>query len=187
MSDNELPALPKPSTPPHPIRSKPRRKRTNPGYASSNSSDAPFFSSDDLADASADRYVSPRRKKHFKRSWWESEDANQATSNEAMKAATKRPKDSGIFMASDSSSAEDGFSADMLNLPHAKRDNSDFADFLNMRALSSRSEDALVEKIVQDCIEAGIEVVDLSYESSRTRTSYTLTDWQSACTVLDIS
>ena len=111
----------KPSSPKSP-KLPPRRKRprvsdgtTDQGYASAssshngdvscNSSDAPFFSSDDLAEADAANYDSPARKKQYRRAWYEPERAESAVTHRMMRNSTRLPKDSGIYMGSDSSNS----------------------------------------------------------------------------------
>ncbi|KAL9057599.1 MAG: hypothetical protein Q9162_002214 [Coniocarpon cinnabarinum] len=88
------------------------------GELSSNSSDAPFFSSDDLTDADARNYASPARKKQYRRAWYEPERAESAVSHRLMRSETRMPKDSGIYMNSDSSnsSSSDGFDLEVAAL-----------------------------------------------------------------------
>ncbi len=164
MSDGiDLPTLPPDFTPPS-YSTAHVRKRSRPGYASSNSSDAPFFSSDDLEEASIDNYVSPRRKRQYKRAWYESEgeETPQAPNYKERPDEAKsiaKAKDSGVFMASDSSN-DDGFSVAPISVSSIKRPEKKFGPFLHMtRGLEG---EALVQKVVDDCLEGGKEVVDLS-------------------------
>jgi len=115
-SDDELPQPPgsRSPSPPLPLNTAAFRKRSY-GEASEASSDMPFFSSDDLADASIGNYTSPRHKKQYRRTWWESESSSAATRKENIRRAAKRAKDSGVFMpSSDSSGPEEGFGYNQL-------------------------------------------------------------------------
>ncbi|KAB8336727.1 hypothetical protein FH972_021036 [Carpinus fangiana] len=167
-SDDDLPL---PRRAPSPARSRPPLKKRAYGasYASvqSNSSDGPFFSSDDLEDASAENYASPRRKKQFKRTWWQPESSASSRDFEQAKREAKRPKDSGIFM-SDNSSNDDGFSVAPLSSPprSASRHDPRFSIFSGCKRAKTRDSDdrvyELVAGAIDACLESGNEVVDLS-------------------------
>ncbi|KAI9651955.1 MAG: hypothetical protein M1831_007458 [Alyxoria varia] len=171
MSDTEEPPLPPirdGSSPPpfHPSK----RSR---GYASSNSSDVPFFSSDDLADASVAKSTTPRRRKQYRRAWYEEERPSQAHSYRLMKTLTKKPKDSGVFLSSDSSnsSPEDGFS--VANFNFKKPENKKMSAFAPTRTepasapkpkpvLMTSQDDEIVDEVVRRCLDNCNEAVDLN-------------------------
>ena len=77
-----------------------------------------------------------------------------------MVKALAKAKDSGVFMASDSSSNDDGFNVTPISVASLRRPEKKFGPFLHMtRGLEG---EALVQKVVYDCLEACKEVVDLS-------------------------
>lgn len=164
--------LPKPRRVQSPTRARLSLKKRAYGasYASaqSNSSDGPFFSSDDLEDASAENYASPRRKKQFKRTWWQPESSASSRDYDQARRETKLPKDSGVFM-SDNSSNDDGFSVAPLSSPPrgTSRHDPRFSVFKASMPASARDDsDArafdLVASTIDDCLESGSETVDLS-------------------------
>lgn len=167
-SDDELP-LPKPSSG-HTNYAAPLLKRPR-GSASTNSSDPAYFSSDDLADASAENYVSPRRKKQHLRNWWE-EDTATPMRHDALKRASKRAKDSGVFMSSDSnsSSADDGFSIEPIKAK-LKRNVEARARAAHIPSSPPGPKpiphgDRLVSRVISHCMEHEMEDIDLSYDRS---------------------
>ena len=157
------------------------KKRSRDSMLSSDSSDAPFFSSDDLADASANNYASPRKKKQYQRAWYEDEDPSKAYSHKAMRTASKLPKDSGVYMSSDSntssSSVEEGFALQSLGDPLSKHQLGKMETFTSRSALSSQQmpppptaeslkktrDDGVVKQIVQMCLDETEESIDLRY------------------------
>lgn len=110
-----------------------RTKRSHDDYASSNSSDIPFFSSDDLTDASASKSASPRRKRQYRRAWFESEHPSKAHTHKSMRSMTKLPKDSGVYMNSDSSNASsssfEGFNIQNQRIASLKKTERNMAAF----------------------------------------------------------
>ncbi len=159
----ELPPLPRESSPASatPFSSAALRKRSR-GYASSNSSDAPFFSSDDLAEASVENYESPRRKRQQRRAWWEPEASQLAAATYHAKRNANKPKDSGVFMSSDSSSNDDGFSVEPLSITNLKRHEKKSGPFNHFIQRPSIEREALAQRVIHDCLERGKQVVDLS-------------------------
>lgn len=117
-----------------------------------------MFSSDDLADASLDNYVSPRRKKQYRRPWWD----ESVTRADLLKSQARRDLDSGVFMASDSSNPDDGFAVEPLPLPGVQRLENKFAATVLQQAPAPLQNDALAQRIIADCLENCLETVDLS-------------------------
>ena len=169
-----------------------RRRDDDQGYqsassgadVSSGSSDAPFFSSDDLGEADAVKYVSPQRKKQYRRAWYEPEEEDSAISYRSMRVATKRPVDSGVYMNSDSSnsSSSEGFELETANLkskaaqtqskkmqaffgteekPRITSQSSSFSQY-SKSADEKSADEKTVESIITKCIEDGKEEIDLS-------------------------
>lgn len=143
--------------PRHPPRaSNYRRKRSH-----SASSDLPYFSSDDLADASVDNYTSPRRKKQYSRTWWQT-DESAATPR---KRASKRPKDSGVFMGSSdgsSSSTDEGFNVEPIKAKLKQNANTSFEAVMRPPPSPKPTPDRLARQRVQRCLENDEETIDLS-------------------------
>ena len=139
------------------------------GYASSNSSDIPFFSSDELEDASVNDYSYPRHKRQYKRAWWEGEFVGQAHTHHEMRLATKQPMDSGIYMSSDGSSSsssgnnDDSFAVSRLRGTQLREPSRIFQTFMKEIPKPALSGDPLVEHVVQRCLELDQAVVDLKY------------------------
>lgn len=158
-SESELPPL---------RRSTPKRRTTGKRSRDSdsdNSSDGIFFSSDDLADSSAKNYVSPARRAQYRRAWYEPEEPSRVHTHEAMRTATRRPKDSGIYMNSDdsSSSVDDGFAVDNLKLAATQRASKKMAAFMASPSPSQpKEEEHLVRTAVAHCLEHGKETLDLT-------------------------
>lgn len=144
-----------------------------------------FFSSDNLSDAGLEHYASPRRKKHVKRTCYQSDREGEQFDYSAYRhEEKKRTKDSGVFMASDYSSSEDGFLLDPPSSPphsnqidsghrpgHASRFHATSAAFTNnflsrppIRAV--RDDERIVRQAVDACLEQGTETIDLSYALS---------------------
>lgn len=149
--------------------SSPKRRRHNNGRHSrcsdsGNSSDSPFFSSDDLVDASAEKYVSPASKKQYRRAWYEPEEPSRVHSHQDMRNATRRPKDSGIFMNSDdsSNSADDGFSVDALKINATKQASAKMTAFMTPPEAPKLTHDYVVQLAVTECLEEGKETLDLA-------------------------
>jgi len=119
-----------------------------------------MFSSDDLAEASLDNYVSPRRKKQYRRPWWDGD----RTRRDLVKAQARRNLDSGIFMSSDSSNPDDGFTTEVLVVPSCDRLESKFAASMLLQGPPPpRQGEALAQEVIAHCLEECKEVVDLSY------------------------
>lgn len=168
------PPLP-PSSPSLPVLApaakilRPRRRIQPIRHHSGSSSDAPFFSSDDLDDASKRHYESPRQKRQYKRKWWEAELENCAVTHTEMRQATRIPKDSGIFVASDSgsdASSGDGFNVACLKLVSSPKRNAKMDAFSSPYTSPQSKQqplrgDALVKKVVHECLESGEQVVNL--------------------------
>lgn len=169
-SDDDLPLPRKVDSSP---RARPPLKKRPHGAsyvsAQSNSSDGPFFSSDDLEDASAENYASPRRKKQFKRTWWQPESPTGSRNYDQAKQERRLPKDSGVFM-SDASSNEDGFSVEPLSSPPRRSSRHDprFSVFKASSNSVRRRDDPearaydLIAGTIDDSLKAGSETVDLS-------------------------
>lgn len=146
------------------LPSKPNNRKRRRDSEPDSSSDAAFFSSDDLDDASAGTYSTPRRRTQYKRAWYEPEESSRVHSHEAMRSATRRPKDSGIYMNSDDSanSVDDGFSVDGLKLAATQRASQRMAAFMSPTPVSSNPAESVVSAAVTDCLEHGKEVLDLT-------------------------
>ncbi|RFU79803.1 leucine-rich repeat [Trichoderma arundinaceum] len=143
----------------------PRKRARNhrPGNASSlsfNSSDPAVFSSDD--DPGLDNYVEGRQKKRYVGSWFQQHLASSdSTFGSASTMATKtqrtlkRDFDSGVFLGSDVTDGEDLM--DGLEAPALPR-----LPQLEKRPVPRWSEaEMIVRRKIQDCLDAGIETVDL--------------------------
>ena len=171
------------------VSSPSRTKRSHDDYASSNSSDIPFFSSDDLADASANKSASPRRKRQYRRAWFDTEDPSKAHTHKAMRSMTKLPKDSGVYMNSESSNSSsssfEGFNIQNQRVASLKQTEGNMATFRNskvkpvtgpfadMRApppaacVSSHNPSRLVRdhsvahNIIKQCVDENDEDVDM--------------------------
>ena len=143
--------------------------------ALSNSSDAPFFSSDDLAEADASKYEGPLRKKQYRRRWYQSEREKQLVSYKDMRAATRQPKDSGIYMNSDSSNSSfnEGFELETANLQKkaTSEQNKKFEAFLSASSPCSNHRQEKdeahsvkdeVKEAVSLCLETGNDTIDLT-------------------------
>lgn len=163
-SDNELPPLlPGGSSPIASSRSSSKRSRGT--QSGENTSDSAFFSGDDdLADASVDKYTSPARKKQFKRSWYETQQPSQEHTHRQMRQATRRPKDSGVYMNSDSSnsSADDGFSVDSLEVAPTMAASKKMQAFLKPAPPpAGPSDHDIVKEAVDQCLDNNNETLDL--------------------------
>lgn len=91
------------------IASTVNKKRDRDEYLAS-SSDAPFFSSDDLPASSADNYYGPRLKRQHRRPWydepdesWNSVTVSSLHKKPRMRGPFKRTDDSGVWLDSDES------------------------------------------------------------------------------------
>jgi len=166
-SDEEIP-LPRPQAY-NTAQPLPYRKRSRGSHASTNSSDPPYFSSDDLAEASVDNYVSPRRKRQVRRAWWEDE-GSASIRHDALKRASKRAKDSGVFMSSDSnsSSPDEGFSIEPIKakLKQKAPCSPKTKTFIKPPTPPSKKPiphpDHLAQQRIQYCLENDADVVDLA-------------------------
>jgi hypothetical protein len=158
-SDDELPQPPgsRSPSPPLPLNTAAFRKRSY-GEASTASSDMPFFSSDDLADASIGNYTSPRHKKQYRRTWWESESSSAATRKEGIRRAAKRAKDSGVFMpSSDSSGPEEGFGYNQLKpVTPPKKESST----ISPKRVAQSGARNFFRELVEECLEDNNETID---------------------------
>ena len=173
MDEPELPPLPRlRSTVPQLTR-----KRTHTEYETNTSSDPALFSSDDHKEASAEVYASKRRKEKWTGTWWG--DRLRHTSTRA-KTSFRRNYDSGIFMGSEGTdtSLEDEFLADQQaqgNTATISHASSPIFDGWGYRLppprkiLTLPAQTRLVSPshyqavaIIQRCLEAGSENVDLS-------------------------
>jgi len=158
-SDDELPQPPgsRSPSPPLPLNTAAFRKRSY-GEASEASSDMPFFSSDDLADASIGNYTSPRHKKQYRRTWWESESSSAATRKDGIRRAAKRAKDSGVFMpSSDSSGPEEGFGYNQLKpITPPKRETST----ISPKRVAQSGAPNFFRELVKECLDDNIETID---------------------------
>lgn len=159
--ENGLPRQPRRLASPFSFSSTSLRKRSREAD-SGNSSDAPFFSSDDLADASIDNYESPRRKKQYRRNWWE-EESPQTVRRNHFKRQAQRAIDSGVFMSSDSSSNEEGFNVEQIQTSRHKRQDTKLAipNIAAAQKLPLQGEERASQVVLQ-CLENDREVVDLS-------------------------
>lgn len=171
VSDDEypLPELPRSSPPPPALPLLNIKKRAR-DYSSS-ASDAPVFSSDDLSEACLDNYTESRQKRLHRRHWWEWDEVRP---RQARRVHVTRAIDSGVFLPSDSStssSADDGFSVERLNIScaAARRVNSDKSTLLFASKPATTSSttapaegEEWAQHIVQDCLETGNESIDLS-------------------------
>lgn len=156
-------------------------KRSYDDSVSSNSSDAPFFSSDDLAEASIANYSTPKRKKHYQRSWFEPEDPSKVYSHRAMQSVTKVPKDSGVYINSESSasnsSIEEGFNVSSVQATSLNQRDKKISLFNkpSLKAVPKRSptetqnncasekiRDKIVcARIIQECLDFSIDTIDM--------------------------
>lgn len=144
------------------------RKRSRVSRASTNSSDPVYFSSDDLADASLDNYTSPRRKMLYKRKWWQDDDTTAPLRHDALRRASKRAKDSGVFMSSDSSSnssTDDGLSVASIAAKNSQAPANKFSlSWKSPATPSARSNlngEFHARQAVAACLEDEKEAVDL--------------------------
>lgn len=164
MSSDDESGLPLPSSSRSPSPALPLplhlRKRSY-GEASDASSDMPLFSSDDLTDAGIENYATPRNKKQYRRTWWDSESRGPSSSRkEAVKRAAKRAKDSGVFMpSSDSSGMEEGFGHDTLKpvTPPKKRKEPVVISPKRAAQASSRN---FIRQVFEEALEDNNEVID---------------------------
>lgn len=123
----------------------------------------PFFSSDDLADASIDDYLTPRRKKQYRRTWWESSGEASSSKKDGLKRAAKRSKDSGVFMpSSDSSGMEEGFNHDKVKPATPPRWKSTVRNkaFSPKNAVRSGYRDE-AQRVINECLDNNDDNVDL--------------------------
>lgn len=190
MDEPELPPLPAPRS------TLPPRKRTHTEYDTHTSSDPALFSSDDHKEASADLYVSKRRKAKWTGTWWGGR--LETTSSRAAKRSFQRNYDSGIFMGSEGTdtSLEDDFLADQqLKGDAAVTSRSSSPAFVGggyssplkkvaaasvqPRLVSSGHYQAVAT--IQRCLEAGSENVDLSYVSLAIYVCCLLTHFSDRC------
>ena len=137
-------------------------------YASSSSSDVPYFSSDDLADASVSAYSPERRKRQHRRHWWQNEDAADPKAiEEAARASrrrfVRRPKDSGIYMSSESSGGEDGFSVEHIKFSQPSQISKALPLFSKEVPKEPSMAEKFVERMAEVCMENGSDVVDIGY------------------------
>jgi len=154
----------------------PRRKlaRIDYCYDENTSSDPPVFSSDDGPEASIDNYVTPRKKKQYRGTWWDHQPVAEASNNAAAKVDLIRNVDSGVWMGSDgtddsaASAARSSFGADttMLEAP----DLPDEIGRIGCRAIAMLSPTAskleavtegLARQTIERCLDDGKEMVDL--------------------------
>ncbi|KAF2090634.1 hypothetical protein K490DRAFT_53617 [Saccharata proteae CBS 121410] len=167
----ELSELPEPpsSPPPMPRQRRPLRafrskKRT---WSSSMhdyapSSDPPVFSSDDGPDASVDNYTTPeRRKRQYTGAWW-AHDQQPGPSASSRKLA--KNDDSGVWLPSDSSddSALERLAAATLTSKPLPLEDAVRKQATDIFGRQSRTRLALAQEEIQQCLEQGNEVVDLS-------------------------
>lgn len=142
-------------------------KRSRGSYAS-NSSDPVYFSSDDLAEASVDNYVSPRKKQQYKRKWWEDE-SGASMRHDALKRASKRAKDSGVFMSSDSNSStsEEGLSLEPIKAKLKQTSRTTYGTSIRPPPPPAKKvtphPDRLARQRIQHCLDNDNETVDLRY------------------------
>ncbi|POS76736.1 hypothetical protein DHEL01_v204870 [Diaporthe helianthi] len=187
------PATREPSLPPQPAvswdaqtQSFAKRKRSTASQVLSDSSDPAIFSSDD--DPALDNYVQGRhKKKRYVGSWFQQRPASSDSGLSVGPGPTQRhgsrskrpfvPVDSGVFMGSDSSMD------DILdNLPPARPNNVVFppatttkrppaSQLTQVPRLSQKGRlseaEAKAQEIIRQCIDRGIEAVDLSAQGLR--------------------
>jgi hypothetical protein len=173
MEEPELPPLPTSHSALPPLT----RKRTHTEYEINTSSDPAVFSSDDHQESSASHYSSKRRKEQWKGTWWG--DRLRSTSARRKKPF-ERNYDSGVFMSDETdTSLEDDFLADQQarrETPSARASSPIFESYFlsatkklavspaQTRMVSPSNHQAVA--IIQQCLEAGSENVDLSYAIS---------------------
>lgn len=157
-SDGELPPLLPGGSP---VRHRSRASKRS--RDSDTSSDSAFFSSDDLAEASIDRYKSQSRNKQYtKRSWYEPENHSRSYTYQEMRA--RQPKDSGIYVNSDSnnSSTDDGFTLDGLRAPIPSRlAKRRMGAFIKPAIPTRNAAVDAVDDEIQKCLEENCEKLDL--------------------------
>lgn len=183
------PATREPSLPPHPAvswdaqtQTFAKRKRSTASQVFSDSSDPAIFSSDD--DPALDNYVQGRhKKKRYVGSWFQQRPASSDSGLSLCPGSSGRPAstskrpfvpvDSGVFMGSDTSAD------DILDeLPPARPNRNDAVfppatttrppapQLIQVPRLSHKGKlseaEAKAQEIIRQCIDRGIEAVDLS-------------------------
>lgn len=163
------------------------RKRSRQDYLTT-SSDPPLFSSDD-APASLENYNDHRPKRTFKGTWWGEKVGKPAAepvrNDPRKKREFKRTVDSGVWMRSDETDVDADLEADVdqvLNQLHGPSESSRDAKGrlwenpltwkssasspVSSRQLKNRSQSSIDQREassqVEQCVENGIETVDLS-------------------------
>ncbi len=188
-----------PSSPPHqlPMHTR-KRSRAHLAPEPIPSSDPAFFSSDDAHDASVENYQVGRRKKVHTGPWWaQQKSAQEEVASQARKGLSRQP-DSGVWLGSDST--EDGvlddrlqffgrgrhgpakFEKDDQELPEStlsEQEDQTVSDGRNPPGSASRKDrgpplapnEVEAREIIDECLERGTEVIDLSYVHTSIRSS----------------
>lgn len=185
------PATREPSLPPQPAvswdaqtQSFAKRKRSTASQIFSDSSDPAIFSSDD--DPALDNYVQGRhKKKRYVGSWFQQRPASSdsglslrhgssARHGSRSRSRSKRPfvpVDSGVFMGSDSSTDDileelPPARANNMVLPPATTTRPPAPQLIQVPRLSQKGKlseaEAKAQEVIRQCIDRGIEAVDLS-------------------------
>lgn len=157
-----LPAISWDSTTETFSNSRKRVRRDNAAQLFANSSDPAVFSSDD--DPALDNYVQGRRKKRYIGAWYAQhpasgdsfEDDVRGRAAPKKKRTLERQFDSGVWMGSDGTDGDDCLNS--LPDPKPRQPRS----FHRVESLIVSSAEKVARVKIQDCIEEGIEDVDLS-------------------------
>src|SRR3569833_1723865 len=144
-----------------------RVRRDNAAQLFANSSDPAVFSSDD--DPALDNYVQGRRKKRYVGAWYAQHPASgdsvfeddvrgkpAAKAKKKKKRTLERQFDSGVWMGSDGTDGADALERLPDPTPRQPR------AFRRVESLSVSSAEKIARVKIRDCIEEGIEDVDLS-------------------------
>lgn len=137
------------------------------------SSDSALFSSDD--DPSLDNYTRGRQKKQYRGPWFQQEPASDGTfpgsqfkvranrdGNHKSKRIFERQYDSGVFLGSDCTDMDE--SSDDIELPPSRSMILPSSQAQSTQTLEPTPEE-LARKQIENCIEHGLESIDLSYVS----------------------
>jgi len=144
-----------PSSPPQLVAFPTRQKRTRRVFLDdTTSSDPPYFSSDDIQEASLDDYASKRNKRFHRGTWWDYGDAVETPREEN---AIKRCVDSGVWMGSDSTDD----STASLPQPY-QRTRRPFVRTASAVIQDLSAQEARAQREVLYCLERGDEKIDLS-------------------------
>lgn len=137
-----------------------KRARRDPLYEATTSSDPPVFSSDDAADASIEDYVTPRRKRQHRGTWWDAVTGSCPMYPAQSKAEFARNVDSGVWMRSDSSenSAVGDVSQERVVYEEATAEKTHEP----VTAGDSLAGEVYAQHLIQRCLERGHEAIDLS-------------------------